>query len=380
MWLNTGHEFDTIFEQICRENNKFIIFGAGTFGKAFYEEFRNEINIIGFVDSNKAKQGTMAYDLPVFSPEILHPGKYDKVLVSTGWTSEVFDYLERKGYVKNKDFFHIDEFMTIYKMYMNNKLYVSNLNVNITEYCSLKCKKCSALNPYIKNKKHYSLNEIENMLDIYFRWIDEVSILGLVGGDAMMHPQFNEILQFVGETYYSKQVHHIEVYSNAVIIPNKQSLELLKKYNAIYRFTDYGEASNGKQKPLEIISILKKNNVKFDHAKFDMWSDCGYPQKSNGIPLENLHSFYKACDRRSCQGLLGTKLFYCGMAIGAYRAGYCELMATDYFELNQQKIDKKELMEFMLGFNKRGYLEYCKKCNGGPNINKNYVLPGEQLK
>lgn len=67
------------------------------------------------------------------------------------------------------------------------------------------------------------------------------------------------------------------------------------------------------------------------------------------------------------------------MAIAAQRIGYCIPAETDYFDLNQQDINKKELMEFMLGFNERGYLEYCKKCNGEPNINKNYVIPGEQL-
>lgn len=379
MWLNKGHEFDRTAEQILKESEEFIIFGAGTFGKAFYEDFKNKLKIIGFVDSNKTKQKVTIDNLPVLSPDSLDSKKNQRILVSTGWTAEVFDFLSKKGFVKNKTFFHIDEFMTIYKMYKCNKLFVSNLNIIITEYCTLKCKKCSALNPYIKNKIHYSLDEIDKMLEIYFKTIDEVSILGLLGGDAMVHPQFNDILQFVGETYYDKRVHHIEVYSNAVIIPNRLSLDLMKKYNVIYRFTDYGSASNGKQKPLEIVNILKKNGINYDHAKFNMWSDCGYPQQSNGVPIESLNSFYKSCDRRTCQGLFGSKLFYCSMAIAAQRIGYCMPAETDYFDLNQQDINKKELMEFILGFNERGYLEYCKKCNGGPNINKNYVIPGEQL-
>lgn len=379
MWLNKGHEFDLVAERIFRANCKFIIFGAGTFGKVFYEEFKKELNIVCFVDSIKSKQGTMIDGLSVFDPDSLDSTKNEKILVSTGRTAEVFDFLSKKGFIKNENFFHIDEFMTIYKMYKYNKLFVSNLNIIITEYCTLKCRKCSALNPYIQNRVHYSLNEIGNMLETYFKAVDEVSILGLLGGDAMMHPQFNDILQFIGQTYYDKKVHCIEIYSNSVIIPNKSSLDLMKKYNVIYRFTDYGNASNGRQKVSEIVNILRENGICYDHAKFNMWSDCGYPQQSNGVPIESLNSFYKSCDRRSCQGLFGSKLFYCSMAIAAQRIGYCIPAETDYFDLNQQDINKKELMEFMLGFNERGYLEYCKKCNGGPNINKNYVIPGEQF-
>lgn len=379
MWTHKGHEFDIVASRICNKQNRFIIFGAGTFGKAFLEEFKDELNIVSFVDSNKTKQGTFIQELPVHSPNILNPSEEEIILVSTGWTADVFSFLQKKGYVKNKDFFHIDEFMTIYKMYQDNLLYVSNLNINITEYCSLKCRKCSALNPYIKDKIHLSKEQVQKILDLYFKWIDEVSILGLIGGDAMVHPQFNDILELVGERYYGRQVHHIEVYSNAVILPDERCLKLFQKYNVIYRFTDYGDACCGKQRPKEITEILDKNGISYDWARFDKWSDCGYPQESNGIPTEKLRAFYEDCDRRSCQGLLGTKLFYCGMAIGAQRTGYCEAAETDYIDLSREDLNKKELMEFMLGYNERGYIEYCKKCNGGPNINRRYVVPGEQL-
>lgn len=378
MW-HKGHEFDDIASRICNKENLFIIFGAGTFGKAFVEEFGNELNITCFVDSNKSKQGTVVCGLSVRSPDDLDPTQGEMVLVSTGWTGEVFGLLQKKGYVKNKDFFHIDEFMTIYKMYRENLLYVSNLSINITEYCSLKCRKCAVLNPYIQNKVHLSPKEVQKSLDMYFNWVDEVSVLGLGGGDSMVHPQFNDILELVGKRYYGRQIHHIEVYSNAVIRPDDRSLNLFKKYDVIYRFTDYGEAAFEKQKTKEIMKILENNGISYDHAKFEKWSDYGYPQKSNGIPKEKLREFYKSCDRRSCQGIWGTKLFYCGLAIWAQRAGYCEVVETDYVDLSRKDLDKKELMEFMLGYNERGYLEYCQKCNGGPNINQKYVVPGEQL-
>ena len=379
-WTNKGHEFDSIAEKICNSRHEFIIWGAGTFGEAFFNEFCNEISIVGFVDSNIMKQGLTKCNREIWNPSVLESDKRRIVLVSTGWTAEVFASLEKMGYEHGYNYFHIDEFITIYRMYKKNELCVSNLNVNITEFCSLRCQKCSALNPYIKDKKHYSIVEIEHMLDVYFRWVDNVSILGLVGGDAMTHPAFNEILEMVGEKYYRKSVGNIEVYSNAVILPDKLSVELFKKYDVIYRFTDYGENTYGKQKCGQVANLLKENGIRYDWAKFERWSDCGYPQESNGITSENaLQKFYNKCDRRSCQGLLGTKLFYCGMAIGAERTGYCKAIDTDYFELEQEKMNKMELMEFMLGYNEKGYITYCKKCNGGPNINQHFVSPGVQF-
>lgn len=378
-WNNKGHQFDYLASVICNKDCEYIIWGAGTFGKAFYDDFKNRIKIVAFVDSDESKQKILINGIPVLKPNEIK--KMDKhiILVSTGWTNVVFNILENKGYIRNESYFHIDEFMTIYMMYKENKLFVSNLNINITEFCSLKCKNCSALNPYIPDKKHYSLQQIDKMLEIYFKWVDGVSVLGLVGGDAMVHPQFKVILEIVGNKYLKSKAQHIEVYSNAVVIPDEETLELFKKYNVIYRFTDYGVCAQDKQKICDVVSLLDKWGIKYDHAKFDKWSDCGYPQETNGIPIDNLCNFYNSCDRRSCQGLMGTRLFYCGMAIGAERAGYCKSKVTDYYELNQKIINKIELMEFMLGYNERGFIEYCKKCNGGPNINTHYIIPGEQL-
>lgn len=122
--------------------------------------------------------------------------------------------------------------MTIYKMYRENLLYASNLNINITEYYSLKCQKCSALNPYIKDKVHLSPEKIQRILDLYFKRVDEASILGLVGGDTMVHPRFDDILELVRKRYYSRQAHHIEVYFNTIILPDLRSgriVDILRK-------------------------------------------------------------------------------------------------------------------------------------------------------
>ncbi len=380
-WKNKGHEFELVSHKILNKDCHYIIWGAGTFGEAFYKDFCSEIEIIAFVDSDPDKQNAEKCGCPVLSPDILKNNKSRIVLVSTGWTKEVFSELELMGYLKWETYFHIDEFITLYRMYNDNKLCVSNLNINITEFCSLRCRNCSALNPYIKHKKNYSKEEIKQGLDSYFKWVDNVSVLGIIGGDAMVHPQFNEILEMIGEHYYKKYVNNLEVYSNAILIPNSKSLELFKKYDVIYRFTDYGKNTFGKQKCEVITHILQKNNLRYDWAKFVKWYDCGYPQESNRFQNEEeWRALYAACDRRSCQGLMGTRLFYCGMAIGADRTQYCRAEKDDFFELNQLNINKMELMEFMLGFNEKGYIEYCKKCNGGPNVNKFFIEPGVQIK
>ncbi len=69
------------------------------------------------------------------------------------------------------------------------------------------------------------------------------------------------------------------------------------------------------------------------------------------------------------------------MAVGADMVGYCKLQDDDGFNLldhGNERI-KYELLEYILGYNTKGFMEYCKKCNGGPNINNHYVIPGKQM-
>lgn len=378
VWTNKGHEFDKIAIEICNNLHEYVIWGAGTFGRVFYDEFKDEIDIVGIVDSKKAGE-RWTDGLPVCSPSILDVSDGKVVLVSTGWTNQVFSELDQKGYQRYVNYFHIDEFLTIYKMYKNNKLVANFLGITVTDYCTLSCKKCWEFTPYISDKIHQPISRIEEQLDCFFNVVDELSVLAVSGGDSMVHPRFEEILELIGEKYYGSKVHHIEIYSNAVVYPSEHCLRLFKKYDIIYRFTDYGDQTRGRQKPEQLVALLESWGIKYDRAKFDKWVDNGYIQESNGVPENQLAEFYSACDKRSCQRIDGTRFFYCGTAISAERIGYCKADRRDYYDLSNPNINRKELMEFMLGFNERGYIEYCKKCNGSPNINAHYIVSGEQV-
>lgn len=380
-WGNKGHEFDTMFSNFQNKSRKYYIWGAGTFGRAFYEEFCNKICILGFVDSNSEKQEKELCGLKIISPEKFHEKYTDElVVVSTGQTRSVYKQLEAFGLRKHQDYYHIDEFSSVYMMYQHDTVYVSDITVDITECCTLKCEYCNAFIPHIKGPRHYDVNFIKDELEQYFRWVDEVNVLSLCGGDAMAHPKFDEILEWIGERYYPVRAKHIEIYSNAVLIPSETTIELFKKYNVIYRFTDY-YGNSGRQNIEKVTALLQNNGILYDHVKFTEWYDSGYPQKSNGIETqEGLISFFNQCDRKTCHGIMGDKLFFCDMCVCAERIGYCEIEESDYFDLsNYERQRRKEFLEYYLGYNEKGYFNYCKLCNGSLNVNTHKIPVGKQI-
>lgn len=383
-WTNKGHQYDMIGEKICALGKKrapFFIWGAGTFGIAFFELFCKEIEIIGFIDSDPLKWGQILCNVPVYSPNHLKDAK-QFVLVSSGWTKDIYDKLEELGYSRGQDYLHIDDFTSLYYWYQYRKVYLSDITYMITERCSLRCEKCNAFIPKISNPVNFPIEFIERDFEQFFACVDNVNVLGLSGGDAMMHPQFADILESLVQKYYPSNVSHFEVYSNAVIIPDQRVLQIMKKYDVFYRFSDYRPYTEGRQKVEEVISFLLENGIRYDHVRFESWRDCGYPQESNGIQgQENLIHFFDACDRKSCHRLYDGSLLYCGMAKCADRIDYCKLDSSDVFDLTGCTESKRiELIEYMLGYSEKGYMNYCQMCSGGFNINDKLIEAGKQLK
>lgn len=373
-WKNKGHEFDEVAKEILDENSEYYLWGAGAYGMNFYNEFKNKINIIGIVDTNK--KGQIIDGIEINSPDIIEKKDNLKVILTCSWKSQIYPILEEKGFVKYKDFFDYIIFTSIFNMYLNKVLSLMQLTCPITEKCTLRCKKCVALVPYIKKPINFEKDKIMKNLESTFKIVDEVKILTLSGGDVIIHPNLNEIIQSIGDKYLGKQIKTIEILTNAIVMPTEDTLEILKKYSIVVRISNYGEQTKCRQKPEQLTELLNNNKIESYTMVYDTWIDFGYPQESNNV--KNLVDFFDNCGNSNCVAIYDQKIFNCGYSIGAQQVGYCEYDEYDYFDLTKN-VNKMELMEFVLGYSKKGYLEYCKKCNGFFNVNKKEVIAGEQL-
>ena len=75
-----------------------FIWGAGDTGKKVYEEYKSQIELIGFIDMNQDKWSTIFQNHNVYSPEILkNTDKYDTILLGTCAGGDVPDILKNMG-------------------------------------------------------------------------------------------------------------------------------------------------------------------------------------------------------------------------------------------------------------------------------------------
>ena len=382
-WKNKGKEYEKIISSILDQNVDVYIWGAGTFGRSFYELFKDRINIKGFIDSDENKQ-CLGLQPNVYLPKYFFEMLLNEnvhIIVASGWITEIYGQLGLWGLTEYKNYFHANEFTSLYMLYKENKTYMVSLNIPITTRCTLRCEKCMALIPYVKKPENRSLQKIKDELNTYFQWVDNLAILGLGGGDALIHPQFAQILSWVGEQYYGKKIQDIEVYTNAIIIPSDEILHLLKKYNVIVRFSDYSKSLPGRQRMQELIDILEGRKIRYEKCVWDTWYDTGFPQQSNGLFDErDLVDHYNKCITKLCAIEYNKKLYFCSVHASAVIAGYCEEKSSDYFDLEDyNECRRSEFIEFNAGYCEKGYLTYCLRCNGYQNINNKYVPVAKQL-
>lgn len=383
-WNNKGKEYEKTIPHVINDNLDVYIWGAGTFGKSFYDLFKDRIHIKGYIDSDSKKQSSNT-SVKIYSPDFFYQNlmkENTKVIVASGWITEIYGQLKIWGMKENENFFHANEFTSLYMLYKENKIYAISLNIPVTTYCTLCCEKCMALIPYVKKRENRKIEELKEELQAYFQWVDNLTILGLGGGDVLVHPQFAQILTWIGEQYYGKKIQDIEIYTNAIIMPSEELIRLFKKYNVIVRFSDYSKAIPGRQKIEELIDVLEKKGIRYERCVWDTWYDIGFPQQTNGLTTEQEYiKHYDKCITKLCAVEYRKKLYFCSVHASAVVAGYCTEEQEDCFDLTQYSEERKsEFIEFNVGYCDKGYLSYCKRCNGYQNVNDKWVPVAEQLR
>lgn len=379
-WTNPGHQYDHMKDIILEENVQYYIWGAAVRGTALYHSMKNEINIVGFIDSNPNKHGLMIGNVKIYDPSVLN-NQQDKtrVIVATGWERQVFAVLREKGFTSEKNCFLQSIFTPLFYYFKYNQIAITQLAYIITERCTLKCRGCGSYIPYVSEPKDIEVQKILEGLEHLFRHVDKLSLFTISGGDALLHRDIDVLIDTLCEKYYKTKIDCFSLLTNGIVIPKQRTLELLKKNEVIVRITNYTDNAVG-QNIEKLKKLLTENDIPFELITHEYWTDTGYPQESNGLVNENQWiRLYQECGI-SCATLSGTKLFSCGRTIITDRIGYCPFDSQDYIELSTLETKEKiRIFEFMSGYCEKGYIELCKKCNGSIRCSDKIIPVGEQI-
>lgn len=388
-WENRGHEFDKKAIEL-KKNEIIYIYGAGTYGQRFYEILNKlEIKTV-FIDRDREKQLNGCMGNEVISPiqffSLDNICKNVVIAVTHCYALEIQKLLEQNGYVYNENFWGVEEFcqniLPIYMMYVKNSVYMDSIGFLSTTVCNLRCEACLNFTPYNKHPQHVNLEKAKETLDLYFKAVDYVRFMSYTGGEPLLYPYVDELLDYIGKKYRNK-IYTIGLSTNCTIIPKDSTCELLKKYNIEVFIDDY---SRYVEKSKDILPIIikkfEKYGVKYivNRGEDAYWIDLApFETDNKGLSEEELINYRDRCGVPYREVRDG-KIYSCNYASFAIKAGIQEDSENDYFDLLKYSADKKkELIEFILGYTEKGYVDFCKCCAGFLPINPYKKPAGRQI-
>ncbi len=380
-WKNKGHEFDEIgkrFEAI----NKIYIYGAGAGGGIDAAVLLKGIGAdVVFVDRNKAAQKKYL-NIDVITHEQLEMNNNNSIIVlSMGLfnTGLILKQLELKGYVYGKNLFDIKSFLGFYiyiiALYKYKKCIMLDGGVMAIYRCSLKCKNCMGGFPYMSNPPQVSLAQFKKDADIYFNNIDYTLSFGLGGAEIMMCKNLDAYIEYVMENY-AHQIWKFSFLTNGTILPVKNIIELLKRYQIDVVVSNYSSVKNWEDKFQKLKAVMNENGVHVRTIDYENWINMGWTENTY---KEDIGDLFDICGMQ-CRVVHDGKLNYCIHGMTSNEAIFHADITDDEFDLLSNDSRKKyQLVEYHLGFNKNGDLKMCHYCNGYININHKTVSVAEQL-
>ena len=358
------HELDKEFAIWINSENQYYLWGAAGKGTTFIRRYENKLSIKAVVDKDSNKQGQNLLGVKIISPEASEL-RGEKVIICTEAYREVSKYLENLGLRENIDYIDYKRFATIYDWYMEGKVYINRVDISVTNRCTLNCEGCNMLMSYYHNPQDRRLDEIKQDLDSFFRWVDTVEDMNLLGGEPLLYPELVEVLNYIQDNYRDKII-DIYMFTNGMCNLSEKLLEISHRMDVIYDVSDYTYGLPQLEPRLEKFQeTLSRHQIRYVRKKMDFWLDFGFETADHsGESEEQKIAFFHRCGA-PFRGLRDRKFYFCHLEASAIELGEWEEQEGDTFLLEPYDANKRiELLEFNLGYSKRGYPSICMRCKG----------------
>lgn len=369
-WINQGEELN-IYKAEQLEHEKFYIFGAGDIGRGLYVTLSHFQMFAGFIDNDVQKQGRGFCGQPVRSYRWFLENERDKMLIIAA--NEMNEQeISRQLREDNCKFYLSGEFLNsvlpIYFFKKRNILFMNLAQICVTERCTLRCADCAhGCWAVDRNTKDIRLEEICVSADLFFSKIDYIHEFVLIGGEPLLYGHLKEAVEYIGKKYRNK-IGTFSITSNGTITPNQDLLDSCKKYRVLFRISNYVKAIPNLQGQYDKLEkIFLEEGVYYNLGKAEeVWWNYGFTDTLQKESEEQLIRKFDRC-MTPCREVRNGRLYFCVMArtvsdnLG-YHIGENDFL--DLCSLPDGDLGRRILLEYHLGYSKKGYLEMCAKCRG----------------
>ena len=356
-----------------------VLFGAATLGEVALRTLEADgVRPACFCDNSPLKQGKQFFGYDVISPAALKRDFADPYVIVCSIryggicdqlcslnifphdSAEIFacvnyqfPYSEPAETVKAE----IARYLGIIAVAgASDRLYIENVDLAITEKCSLHCRDCMNLATYYPAPRDIDTDLLLQSFGRLADCTDGVFVVNVHGGEPFMNKNMHLVVDYLVK---NPKVMKIMVITNGTLVPLRENLTCLKNDKVCVALDDYGELS---RKIPELQEAFIREGINHKLMQVDEWLDYGGFECRNRSKEELLDTFDKC---RKCFTVLNGKLFVCGRAAHGINLGIFAHSERDYVDLITDKLTNAELRREVYGFlHRTENLAACNYCNG----------------
>lgn len=365
-WTNKGHEFDVMYQNMLSKK-RYYLFGAGDYGRQFLKMFSGEIEVAGYIDNDSKKQHTLINGMICYPFNEIQLTEKEAIIITMSQIARVkaVEQLKHAGYIKDKDFFIIEEFISVYNVYKYDRVYFSSISFLPSTICNLNCRHCLNFNPYARQFYVREWDDLIRDVDTFFHCVDYIMLFHVSGGEPFLYKHTADLIDYIDKKY-GNRIGTLRTVTNGTVVPKAEVLEKLSRCDVEITVDDYREAvPRFRERFDEVLRKLDEYHIRYYINKVDYWVDLA-PDRTDYSEFseEELEKHREACNQ-SWQELRGGRLYSCNYAAYAAVAGLAGQDLEEAYDLREFTPEKKkELVEFRLGYTTKGYTNFCKKCRG----------------
>lgn len=261
--------------------------------------------------------------------------------------------------------------------YRKKKVRLSFLEVWVGQTCTLRCRDCCHLIPYVKPAVFNIESLIEDCKKIFE--LCEVDFFSILGGEPFINPDLYKLIDFVAQ---SENITDGKLITNGTIMPDEKMIRSLKKLNnkLDVRIDVYpGRETMGNQ----FYKIMLKEGIRCTFLRHNVfeemrWKKLGGPEQKI-IPCDTAAEIHKECALNACHTLANGELTVCPRGITSETVFGIKKNPWEHIIIKDLKNPVLAKARIATAVSKMMYKDYCCYCMGIAAMNPYSIQPGIQI-
>lgn len=242
---------------------------------------------------------------------------------------------------------------------------IPRLVVVLTSKCTLRCKECDNLMRHFRQPGELNVDVILESLKKIINAVDILPCCELIGGEPFLSNNLAAVLHFL---LNQNKVAKIQITTNGTILPQTETLPMLKNKKICVRISDYGNVINQSR----FINYMRENEIDLKILPQEQWIANGETENRGRNDGSLIQQYNKCLAGKVCKTLWEDKLFVCARAASLTALG-C-MGDEQALRVGASTDLREEIVDFLCGSKAKA----CGYCDIGSGMER-MVQPAEQI-